>query len=353
MYNTTPNEVKNIESNINSIEKKLNSPNTTLEDLLIEDDLLSEIRNQNQKLIEFFDKDKIKCLINYIIKEPKEDNDLIGHKFPFVASEILNSEEEKILYYFLNTKSEIENNNYKSNENNLKQNEDENNNKKIIKKITYQIKERNPNNMIEMLDYFFSFLETKKELNYVLAGYFSKFFHTLLSRKPKKIINYLYQERKDIIKQIVFHCYNKSICDLLIKILNFDNIMPSMSSSLSINFNGENNNNFFGNLNIEFLITARSEILTHIFTLLKINEKTEKISSITLMLIELFENKIILDEVMNNKRVFNLIFKELKIDLNSEININNSKIKTNYSELLTLLIYMISNYKNHYVPKIF
>ena len=353
MYNNSSNKIKNTESNINSIEKKLNSPDTTLEDLLIEDDLLSEIRNQNQKLIEFFDKDKIKSLVNYIIKEPKEDNELIGHKFPFVASEILNSEEDKFLFYFLNTKSEQNNINSKSGDITLKLNDNGNENKKAInKKITYQIKERNPNNIIEMLDYFFSFLETKKELNYVLAGYFSKFFHTLLSRKPKKIINYLYQERKDIIKQIVFHCYNKSICDLLIKILNFDNIMPSMSSSLSINFNGENHNNFFGNLNIEFLITARSEILTHIFTLLKINEKTEKISSITLMLIELFENKIILDEVMNNKRVFNLIFKELKIDLNSEININNSKIKTNYSELLTLLIYMISNYKNHYVPKI-
>ena len=353
MYKITPNEIENTESNINSIEKKLNSPDTTLEDLLIEDDLLSEIRNQNQKLIEFFDKDKIKSLVNYIIKEPKEDNDLIGHKFPFVASEILNSEEDKILYYFFNTKSEQENKNYKSDEMNLKINDDEkNNNKKIIKKIRYQIKERNPNNMIEMLDYFFSFLETKKELNYVLAGYFSKFFHTLLSRKPKKIINYLYQERKDIIKQIVFHCYRKSICDLLIKILNFDNIIPNISSSLSINFNGENNNNFFQYINSEFLISARSEILIHIFTLLKVMENTEKISSIILMLIELFENKIILDEVMINKRIFNLIFKELKIDLNSETNINNSKIKTNYSEILTLLIYMISNYKNHYLPKI-
>lgn len=109
MYNNSSNKIKNTESNINSIEKKLNSPNTTLEDLLIEDDLLSEIRNQNQKLIEFFDKDKIKSLVNYIIKEPKEDNELIGHKFPFVASEILNSEEDKFLFYFLNTKSEQNN----------------------------------------------------------------------------------------------------------------------------------------------------------------------------------------------------------------------------------------------------
>ena len=132
MYNNSSNKIKNTESNINSIEKKLNSPNTTLEDLLIEDDLLSEIRNQNQKLIEFFDKDKIKSLVNYIIKEPKEDNELIGHKFPFVASEILNSEEDKFLFYFLNTKSEQNNINSKSGDITLKLNDNGNENKKAI-----------------------------------------------------------------------------------------------------------------------------------------------------------------------------------------------------------------------------
>ena len=71
------------------------------------------------------------------------------------------------------------------------------------------------------------------------------------------------------------------------------------------------------------------------------------------MLTELFKNNIILNETMSNKKIFNSVFKELKIDLNSDNNINNSVIKNNYSEILSLLIYMISNYKSNYLPKIY
>ena len=159
----SPNKINDKEENINSIEKKLNSPNTTLEDLLEEDDIITEIRNQNEKLIDFFDENKIKNLVNYIIKEPKEDNELIGYKFPFIASEILNSDDDRILSYFINTKSELENiNKYKTtNYDNINLFNDEfeykNNDKKLIKKVTYQIKVRDPNNIIEMLDYLLTF----------------------------------------------------------------------------------------------------------------------------------------------------------------------------------------------------
>ena len=58
---------------------------------------------------------KKKNWVNYIIKETKEDNELIGYKFPFIASEILNSDDDRILSYFINTKSELENiNKYKT-----------------------------------------------------------------------------------------------------------------------------------------------------------------------------------------------------------------------------------------------
>ena len=70
------------------------------------------------------------------------------------------------------------------------------------------------------------------------------------------------------------------------------------------------------------------------------------------MLIELFDNKIILDEIMINKKIFNSVFKELKTDLNSNENINNSFIKNNYTEILTLINFMILNYKNNHLPKI-
>ena len=65
-----------------------------IEDLLKEDDLLQELRNNNEKFIHFFDKDKIKHLLDYIIKEPEitdininsEEYNNIGYKFPFVCS---------------------------------------------------------------------------------------------------------------------------------------------------------------------------------------------------------------------------------------------------------------------------
>jgi hypothetical protein len=42
-------------------------------------------------------------------------------------------------------------------------------------------------NKIELLDYLLSFVDTDKELNYVLAGYFSKFLLHLLSKYPQKV----------------------------------------------------------------------------------------------------------------------------------------------------------------------
>ena len=41
-----------------------------------------------------------------------------------------------------------------------------------------------PNDKIELLDYFLSFVETDSELNYVLTGYFSKFLIMLFLKKP-------------------------------------------------------------------------------------------------------------------------------------------------------------------------
>ena len=90
-----------------AIENKLNNPKTTLEDLLIEEDLIQEFRNSNEKLIKFFDNENIKKLVNYIILEPKEDDQIKGHKFPFVASEILSCEEKHIYNRFLLTEDEL------------------------------------------------------------------------------------------------------------------------------------------------------------------------------------------------------------------------------------------------------
>ena len=358
------------------IEKKLDDPNSTLEDLLVEEELIQELKNQNSKLLKFLSKDKIKSLINYIIIEPKEDDQLKGHKFPFVASELLNCDIENISDLFLMTNPELKQKNEKEKMNNdkntskdflskdindilsdldkdkneeeeKKENEDKNEKKEKENEIKEELKKENdyPSNRIELLDYFLSFVETDSELNYVLAGYFSKFLIILFNKKPITLINYFYNERKDILEKFIYHSYRKSIADLLSKFLLFENYFHDKDSfsPLSSNENTDNKKELFN---------IRNELIEKIFSHLKINGEREKISSIVLMLIDIFETKSLLNEIMENGRFFNTLFSNLNIDLNSEENINNLQIKSNYSEILSLLTYMISNSQNITKPKL-
>lgn len=89
------------------IEELLNKEDTTLEDLLNEDDLLQECKTlNNNKLITLylpcclivllcrsFSRDRIYQLVKYITEMPPEDaTHQRGHKYPFLCSEILNCE---------------------------------------------------------------------------------------------------------------------------------------------------------------------------------------------------------------------------------------------------------------------
>ena len=100
-----------------AIDKKLNDPNTKIEDLLREDELLQEFRSQNQKLIEYFDREKIKRLIDYIIKMPEVDEHEKGYKFPFLCSQIFGLEIDKMLNLFFVTNKQLDEENKKKEEN--------------------------------------------------------------------------------------------------------------------------------------------------------------------------------------------------------------------------------------------
>ena len=366
------------------VEKKLDNPDTTLEDLLVEEELIQELKNQNPKLLKFFSKDRIKSLVNYIIIEPTEDDQLKGHKFPFVSSELLNCNDQNISDYFLMTNSELyskkenekmnhekntskdfsskgindilnelnkkedeeeikkeENKNEEENKKEENKKEEEIKNEEEIKKEetknNEELKNDYPENRIELLDHLLSFVETESELNYVLAGYFSKFLIILFNKKPLTLINYFFKERKDILEKFIYHSYRKSISDLLSKFLLFENYIPENDS------NSEDKN---------ILHKIRLELIENIFSNLKITEEREKISSIVLMLIDIFETKPILNEIMDNDKIYSPLFQNLKIDLNSDENINNLQLKSNYSEILSLLTYMISNSDNCKKPKL-
>ena len=97
-----------------SIERKLKDPKTEIEDLLRDEDLLQEFRSQNEKLIEYFDRNKIKRLIDYTIKEPEVDEQERGYTFPFLCSQIFGLEIDKMIEHFFVTNKQLKEENKKN-----------------------------------------------------------------------------------------------------------------------------------------------------------------------------------------------------------------------------------------------
>ena len=455
--------------NSNSIinEKLSNNDNPPLlEDLLIEEDIIDELQNKNFKLINYLNKEKMKQMLDYIIKEPKDADHNKAYKFPFVVSKLFNVEETNIMKYFFKTNKELkeenkeknnldkindiyfdlnqgdenndikdkeiniddinvisndvdnadncnynydelnkENKDYennddevnleenKGNENNddkvnLEENKDnkdnnyevnlENNNKenevnnkndneeenkekkendkknnkegekeeinkveeikntnntekneqnnnnsdiclfkssymnennKISKNQRYeksQIKEKKenkneeiiqkletddkyPEDKIEILDYFFSFLIDDSELNYVLCGYFSSLMSNLLNIDSIKIIKYLFLERKDILKRLVYHSYRKSISETLCKIIKYEDKFNQQNTEIKEDYDEK-----------EFS-KIRLDIIKDIFDKIDINMDSEKLYSISYIINDLSENKKILESILNDK----------------------------------------------------
>ena len=83
-----------------SVEDLLSSPECTVDKLLDDDDCLQEFKNYNDKLIKYFDHDKLKVLVDYITVMPEVDEQKRGHKYPFLAAEIFNCEINQVLDKF-------------------------------------------------------------------------------------------------------------------------------------------------------------------------------------------------------------------------------------------------------------
>ena len=147
--------------------------------------------------------------------EPSEDSHDKGYRFPYYSAEILSCDNPKIQEMLLNNeniiiKDEIDSifergsfgsleefKNCKNwNYNNRSDEKKEHNDKKEdcsiyeVKKAELikleEIKENKdetpPLFKNDLLDYFLSFLDNKSELNYVLCGYFAKFFNAIFTK---------------------------------------------------------------------------------------------------------------------------------------------------------------------------
>jgi len=98
------------------LEGKLVDTEYNLEEYLKDEEAVQCYKDMGANTKKYFNKDKIKQLIKYITIEPEEDDHLKGHKFPYVASEMLKNSSDEIIDLFVMTDEEYNNKYKKMNE---------------------------------------------------------------------------------------------------------------------------------------------------------------------------------------------------------------------------------------------
>ena len=247
---------------------KLKNNELTLENILEEEEIIDDIRNNTEsQFINFFTNDKIKKLIDYSIKLPASDSHNIGYKYPFNATEILCSENKNFQNQLMCQTPVISKDEIGGDSNSLKEK---------LRKAKYFRKEgfisilfnilnkvkkdknvinteenesdisiegdddfddsdkddnkenKKPNFIYENVDYLLQFLKEPDETkeNYVLVGYFYKILNNLISIHSTKIVQYLLDYPKkdefDILGLFIKNMNRKSMCNIIYKLLVFE-----------------------------------------------------------------------------------------------------------------------------------
>ena len=322
-----------------NIDKMINENNDiSLEKILAEDTIIDEVENQNKTLMKYLKKDKIKQMIDYIIKEPPNDaSQDKGYKFPWICSQIFNLGDSNIMKYFLKTNKELEeekkkeeerenNKNEQSSENSKPDDDKNKKNKKI--NINEIVRQKGKENKIELLDYLLTFLSSDSEPNYVLCGYFASIIKTLLNMDQTLIIKYLYVENKEFIRKLIYHSYRQSISEILNKIVQYDS----------------NEEEF----NIEDMALIRMDILEGLFDKIDANMDNEKLDSISTLIKSISTDEKLLSDMLNNKKIIEcLVTRPLRnINLVSKDNISDEFIinkRRNFDILIDIIINWINS----------
>lgn len=151
----------------------------TLEELLDDDDVLQECRNQNQKLTEFLSTPEIvKQLLDYVTKEPAGAiDDRQRFKFPNVASEILTTDTQGIMQVVCQEDS---------------------------------------------LDQIWGMLDAPAPMNPLLASYFSKIVCMLLNKQTNLVTEYLYTNKGEWFNKLISHLGTSAVMDLVRRMTTVD-----------------------------------------------------------------------------------------------------------------------------------
>ena len=319
-----------VEENLKKEENEINDEKKVIQEQnIIEDD--SEDKEEQEKKLENELKEN-DAEINLEEETNEEINNIIIDKADEEKVNINNNKEENINNDLENIEDNqtfnIDNDNedVKSLSVEGELDEDESN-KKLKKKKVYKNSENN-----EYFDLLLNFVMTDKpELNYVLSGYFANVIISLVGTYPHKVLKYLYTQRRDALKNIVFHSNQKAMAILSSKLLNIESYAKVSS---------ENNFNDFIVYNIPYRNDLIKEILTSInldgFIPYSNQNKEIDIEGIFSLISGLIpECKILTKELLYNNllcpHLFNILETNLYADIENKDNFNEDNFNRRYN----------------------
>lgn len=151
----------------------------SLEELLEQDELLQEIKAQNNKLVDFLCKEEtVETLIDYVISPPSiQDNELRKYKYPYISCEIICFECPEILHMLVHY------------------------------------------GQGKYLTRLFEFLSQANEMNNYLAGYFEKILEMLFRKETQTSISYINNGGMVLFQFFLDHIYNYSIMQIVQRLM--------------------------------------------------------------------------------------------------------------------------------------
>lgn len=223
----------------NNAEVYSDLPLKTNSKIKIKDALMSKPISSDAKIIENTQQDNLASPEEVHAEEVKQSDMEAKIENPFIETNMLTQPaQNEELKEFLRPENQTGNDvNYaKDDEVNLLC-EDEK-----INEVLEPVK-KSSNYKYDLLDLLFSFIlrsDSKKseQINAVLSGYLQKVVLVLLNYKQKEVMNYIYN-KEGLMDKLLEHVYDKSICDIIIKVLNISNQTTQTNNNSVNNDSGE------------------------------------------------------------------------------------------------------------------
>ncbi|KAH8697650.1 SIT4 phosphatase-associated protein-domain-containing protein [Talaromyces proteolyticus] len=206
-------------ANISTVDTLLDKPDVSLEELLDEAELISELKQHNTKLIEYLREDHIlKRLMEYVIAPPlineeEEEEDDGNDPAPSVEHGNETSEEKE--------KNEV------LDPEDLEKAEKQRSKFayiacEILSSETWSILESIMLNEAYLRD-FWDFMKRPAPLDSLQAGYFTKVNEVLFDKKTEEMLEF-FKSLKGIVPAILQHVDNPMVMDLLLKIISLEKV---------------------------------------------------------------------------------------------------------------------------------